>query len=523
MNLIEESFQTKQEQKKKRTTGIILGAIVLVVIAIIAIISYLMYIQSTTLRVVLNGQVNENLKQLFEEQNPDLENLLQEGGTIYLPIKSVASYFDYQSYNGDYSQKSEDTNKCYVQTEGEVANFTLASNKIYKLNLAEDHQDYEYQYMDDPVKSNGGVLCASLEGIEKGFNVSIQYNKNENRIYIYTLPYLYQAYSPVTLDLGYMELSDVLSNQKALLQSMMVVTGSNEKVGVVDTEGNIILDVKYDDVKYMPDVGDFLVTADEKVGVISSEGDTRIPLNYDSIELMDSDSGLYVAERDGKFGVLDTRGNIKIYIENDEIGINADDFAQNDIKNKYILADNLIPVRRNNLWGLYDKNGRQIVEYKYDSFGYKATSNRDALNLLVIPGYNVIVAELDDKYTLINSSGQELFATIADDIYMTISGGQKHYYINVNDNIIDAEEYLNSRGIRKNSSDSSSSGNTNTTNTSTNTTNTNQTNETSENVSNNENQTNQENQEGQNNEAQDNQNSGENEQTNQDNQEEQNQ
>lgn len=221
--------------------------------------------------------------------------------------------------------------------------------------------------MDDPVKSNGGVLCASLEGIEKGFNVSIQYNKNENRIYIYTLPYLYQAYSPVTLDLGYMELSDVLSNQKALLQSMMVVTGSNEKVGVVDTEGNIILDVKYDDVKYMPDVGDFLVTADEKVGVISSEGDTRIPLNYDSIELMDSDSGLYVAERDGKFGVLDTRGNIKIYIENDEIGINADDFAQNDIKNKYILADNLIPVRRNNLWGLYDKNGRQIVEYKYDS------------------------------------------------------------------------------------------------------------------------------------------------------------
>lgn len=523
MNLIEESFQTKQEQKKKKTVGIILGAIAFVIIAIIAIISYLAYIQSTTLRVVLNGRVNEDLKQLFEAQNSDLETLLQENGTIYLPIKEVATYLGYQSFNGEYSQKSEDTNKCYVQTEGEVANFTLASNKIYKLNLAEDSQDYEYQYMNDPVKSNGGVLCASLEGIEKAFNVSIQYNKNENRIYVYTLPYLYQVYSPVALDLGYMELSDVLSNQKALLQSMMVVTGPNEQIGVVDTEGNIILDVKYDDVKYMPDVGDFLVTSDEKVGVISANGDTRIPLNYDSIELMDSDSGLYVAERDSKFGVLDTRGNIKIYIENDEIGIDADDFAQNDIKNKYILADNLIPVKRNNLWGLYDKNGRKIVEYKYDSLGYKATSNRDALNLIVIPGYNVIVAELDDKYTLINSSGQELFATIADDIYMTISGGQKHYYINVNDNIIDAEEYLNSRGIRKNNNDSSSSGNTNTTNTNTNNTNTSQTNETSENVSNNENQTSQENQEVQNNEAQDNQNSGENEQTNQDNQDEQNQ
>lgn len=269
----------------------------------------------------------------------------------------------------------------------------------------------------------------------------------------------------------------------------------------------------------MPDVGDFLVTSNEKVGVISSSGDTRIPINYDSIELMDSDLGLYVAERDSKFGVLDTRGNVKIYIENDEIGIDPNDFAQNDIKNKYILAGNLIPVKRNNLWGLYDKNGRQIVEYKYDNFGYKASNNKDAYSLLVIPGYNVIVAELDDKYTLINSSGEELFATIADDIYMTISGGKKQYKIFVNDNEIDAEEYLNSKGIRKNTSDNSSSQeNTNTTNTNTNT---NQTNTTKENQSNetseNTNTNSQQNQEGQNNEAQDNQNSGENEQTNQDN------
>lgn len=230
MNLIEESFKTKQEQKKKRTTGIILGAIAIVIIAIIAIISYLMYIQSTTLRVVLDGKVNEDLKQLFVSQNNNLETLLQENGTIYLPIKEVASFLGYQSFNGEYSQKSEDTNKCYVQTEGEVANFVLASNKIYKLNLAEESKDYEYQYINDPVKSNGGVLCASLEGIEKAFNVSIQYNKNENRIYVYTLPYLYKIYSPVALDLGYMELSDVLSNQKALLQSMMVVEGTNEQI-----------------------------------------------------------------------------------------------------------------------------------------------------------------------------------------------------------------------------------------------------------------------------------------------------
>ena len=86
--------------------------------------------------------------------------------------------------------------------------------------------------------------------------------------------------------------------------------------------------------------------------------------------------------------------------------------------------------------------------------------------MLVIPDYNVIVAGRDDKYTLLNSSGEMLFGLVADDIYMTISGGEKHYYISVNDNIIDAEEYLESRGIRNqnNSSSSNTSNSSNTTN-----------------------------------------------------------
>ena len=40
-----------------------------------------------------------------------------------------------------------------------------------------------------------------------------------------------------------------------------------------------------------------------------------------------------------------------------------------------------------------------------------------------------------------------MFATVADDIYMTISGGERHYYITVNDEKVDAEEWLNKNGI----------------------------------------------------------------------------
>ena len=456
MNLIEESFQTKEEKKKKMTTKIILGAIIVVVLIIVGIVSYLLYVQSTTLKLTLDGQANEKLKQLL---------VFEDDGTIYVPIKEVASYLGYESFNGEYSDKSESQSKCYVQSENEVANFTLGSNTIYKLDLTQNNSDYEYVHIKNPVKAINGVLYTTTEGIQEAFNVSFTYDQDTNRITIYTLPYLVQFYTPYALDYGYAEISEVFANQKAILDGMLVV--SNDKaMGVIDTDGKSLLEAKYDNITYLPSVGDFLVETDRQVGVLSKNGQTKVDIIYNSITLMDSDAGLYVASRDNRYGVIDTNGIIKIYIENDEIGIDTSRYTQNNIKSKYLLADNLIPVKKGDYWGLFDKNGNQVVDFEYDSFGYIASNSRDAYSLLVIPDYNVIVAGRDEKYTLLNSSGEMLFGLVADDIYMTISGGEKHYYISVNDNIIDAEEYLESRGIRNqnNSSSSNTSNSSNTTN-----------------------------------------------------------
>ena len=66
-------------------------------------------------------------------------------------------------------------------------------------------------------------------------------------------------------------------------------------------------------------------------------------------------SGIYEAQREGKYGIIDVKGNIKLYIENDAIGLDISKFEKNDIRNKYLLVDNLIPVKKNDLWGLVDK------------------------------------------------------------------------------------------------------------------------------------------------------------------------
>ena len=454
MNLIEESFQTKEEKKKKVATKIILGAIILVVLVIVGIVAYLLYVQSTILRLTLDGQENEQLKQLL---------VFEDDGTIYVPIKEIASYFGYESFNGDYTDKSETQSKCYVQSTNEVANFTLGSDTIYKLDLTQNNGDYEYVHIKNPVKAINGVLYTTTEGIQEAFNVSFTYDQEANRITIYTLPYLVQFYTPYVLDYGYTEMSNIFANQKAILDGMLVVS-KDRAMGVIDTSGKSLLEAKYDNITYLPSVGDFLVQSDRQVGILSKNGQTKVDIIYSSLTLMDSNAGLYIASRDNRYGVIDTNGVIKIYIENDQIGIDTSRFTQNNIKSKYLLADNLIPVKKGEYWGLFDKNGNQVVDFEYDGFGYIASNSRDAYSLLVIPDYNVIVARRDDKYTLLNSSGEMLFGLVADDIYMTISGGERHYWISVNDNLINAEEYLESRGIRNQNSSSGSSSSSNFTN-----------------------------------------------------------
>lgn len=439
MNLMEESFQNREEKKKKRATQIIVGAMIFVFLIIIAMIAYLMYIKSTTLKLTINGQANEKLKELF---------LFEEDGTIYAPIKEIASYFGYESFNGDYSEKSEQQSKCYVQNENEVANFELGQNKIYKLDLTQKDADYEYVYIKNPVKAYQGTLYVSVEGLEKAFNISFHHDPAKNSITIFTLPYLYEYYANRILDYGFKELSTELVNQKAIFNDQLIVVKENNQYGVISVNGETILEPKYSNITYLVNTGDFLVENNKKVGILSANKETKVRIKYDSIELMDSDAGLYVVKSEDKYGVIDIRGNTIIDSENDEIGIDITRFSRNNIKNKYLLADHLIPVRKDQYWALYDKNGNQVTDFKYDRFGYIVSNNREAINLLMIPDYEVIVACKDRKYTLLNANGSELFATIADDIYMTISGGEKHYYIMVNDQRIDAEEWLDSNGIR---------------------------------------------------------------------------
>ena len=140
-------------------------------------------------------------------------------------------------------------------------------------------------------------LYTTTEGMQEAFNVSFSYDQEANRITIFTLPYLVQFYTPYALDYGYAEISEVFANQKAILDGMLVVA-NDRAMGVVNTDGTSVLEAQYDNITYLPNIGDFLVESNGKVGVLSKNGQTKVDIIYDSITLMDSNAGLYIASRD---------------------------------------------------------------------------------------------------------------------------------------------------------------------------------------------------------------------------------
>ena len=455
MNLIDESFETKKTDNSKKIAGIILAIIVILVIAIIGIFIAILYIQDSTLKLYLNGSTNEKVKEMM---------VVESNGTIYFPIKDIAAYLGYESYNGEYTDKSEDASKCYIQNEDEIANFALNSNKIYKLTISDNNANYYYYYAAKPVKAINGKLYATSDAIENAFNISFSYNADKQRAYIYTMPYLIDAYTAKVLDYGYEAISDNFTNKKTVLNDMLVVTkNQNRSYGVIDVKGNTIIEAKYDYIEYLPNSGDFLVKSNNKVGIISAKRETKIQILYDSLELIDSSSGLYLAKKDNKYGVIDAKGNIKIYIEYDQIGIDNTQFEQNNIKNRYLLDNGMILAKKDKYWGAFDKIGNQVLDFVYDSFGYIASSSKDAINLLLIPDYNILVACQNKKYALINSAGEVKVDPILDDVYMTINSGKKYYYMNVNNQTLNVEEWLDSVGVKPKSNQTNKNNNTNTT------------------------------------------------------------
>ncbi len=439
MQLLDENFQKNKKGNKSKT--IVLVSIIILFLLMITILILMISLKEEKMTTFIDGKDTSKLNEMlvFDESNPS---------KIYIPIRDIASYLGYKDYSGEYENTSESASQCYVQSEEEVANFALNSNIIYK-KVITDNSNYEQIEIDEPVKAINGKLCTTMDGIEKAFNVSFSYDTDKKQITIFTMPYLINFYSSKVLDYGFNSIDENINNKKAILEDLLIVT-NGEKYAVITVSGEKILEDKYEKIEYIRPTSDFLVTSNSKVGIISKTRETKVDLIYEEITPIDDKGKLYLIKKEGKYGIIDNNGSTKIYPEYDEIGIDATSFKKNGIKNSYILLDNLIPIKKGELWGIANTNGKLIADFKYEEIGYIGSNSGTENNLLVVPEYDVIVVKKGEKYTVITASkGEEIWPAAFDSIYISDSSGKISYVLFGNGKTWDLIEKLKEQGIGK--------------------------------------------------------------------------
>ena len=196
---------------------------------------------------------------------------------------------------------------------------------------------------------------------------------------------------------------------------------------LVTTAGNKLLPFEYDYIDIVERCSLLSLFKDTLISFADRSGNIIAPLIYEN-SIYDGEGPIFatrghiVVRKDGKYGVIDTTGRVVIplkysgdymfldyrvpfiYLDNysDEqyteylIRYNGDTvIIAEDV---YYMSDGIIRVRKDNLYGLYDTTGREIVKCQYDVINS-------------IPNNGLYSVRKDGHWKLIDLKGKEHFTT----------------------------------------------------------------------------------------------------------------
>ena len=409
-----ELYQETENMKKSKLPMIIGICLAILIVIIIAIIVAIVYLNGSVMKITINGQKNNNIEKMLYIPEDDVNK-------VYIPIRAIAKYFNYEDYRGDYKIKSEDSSKCYVKNENEIAMFTKDSDRLVD---SRGDSDYEYITLDEKVFEKDGELYTTPDGIEKAFNVLFQVDVSKKKIDIFTMDYLNQYYATrLKIDGQTEELTKEYADKKAIFKNMIIVI-KNKQYGVVNAEtGEAVLENKYEEIKYLPATSDFLVKSNGKYGVLGSDASVKVRVTYDDIKIMDNQNGLYLVKQNNLYGVVDTKGKVIMNPEYNQIGVDINKYANSGIENPYVLLDEIIPVKNSGgLWAIFNKKGEKIRDFEFSNIGSGTSSSTQSANnypAIVIPSYKIIIVEKDKHYNLMTTNGEELVPSyVLENVYI---------------------------------------------------------------------------------------------------------
>ncbi|EFQ3457694.1 WG repeat-containing protein [Campylobacter jejuni] len=198
------------------------------------------------------------------------------------------------------------------------------------------------------------------------------------------------------------------------------------KCGLIDKQGNLVIEAKYDDIWYFDD-GLAKVKLNKKWGFIDKQGNLVIKAKYDDVD--DFREGLAGVNLNRKWGFIDKKGKIIIKAKYDFIDDKDDEMVMFGSKHGlYLLLfkenilgcfhEGLALARINKKYGFIDKNENLVIEAKYDE-----VEDFDK---------GLAIAKLDGKSGLLDKNGR----VIVDFLYEKILVVNKDIIILVKNNEI---------------------------------------------------------------------------------------
>ena len=455
MNLIDEAEIKKnssdQNQAQKKLIAIIVVLAILIIAAVMIVLQKNVEINKK-FKFYIDGKSTAVAKDLFRtaEDGSFITGKDATGKvTYYISVKDfaglVAGYTGYTGLPNSYIE--HDFTNSYIENSYERTIFTSSEKKILKYEFLNNNSTVEIP-ISDQIITQGEVMYAPSDAIEKAFNVKIQYTADNNSFKVYTLNYLVQAYGkeyPLSAVKASANSStpsyEEYQNQKAITRGFLVLQDpTTGKLGVLNLEdanaikdfkqtntltntNNLEIGLKYSAIRFMEENESFYVkTDDSKVGIINNDGTSIVNPIYLFIDTLDAQTGTYVAQSDtGRYGVIDKNQRTIIPFDFDEIGI-KDTYGDPYVKNKYLLLNYYVPVKNSEGYTFYSIAGARLVSNQsFKGIGCINNSSQTgsgSRGVVIIPDLNSIVVSYDEPVT--GTDGRTSVATfygIVGDLY----------------------------------------------------------------------------------------------------------
>ena len=207
----------------------------------------------------------------------------------------------------------------------------------------------------------------------------------------------------IIIEPQYEEMPVVPNNSQAIFICTYDVDYENEtyKTKVINDKNETIID-GYDNVRFIDYIDKdgnlvfiqnlLIVEKDKKLGLIDLKNKNLLNIEYDEISILDGVENSLIIKKDNNVGLCDYEGNIIINTEYKDIKAIGDNY-----KNGYITVNN------DNLYGIIDFNKTVILENKYADIKPIYSSNKYAV-------------KIDGGYKIIDKNGNVLIDKKFDDI-----------------------------------------------------------------------------------------------------------